>query len=170
MRKLAILGSTGSIGTQALDVAARHSDRFAVTALVAWFGFLRIGSFDSEVPLITGYPFTPAVLTYVDDITSIAACVTTSDRILFVDQAGEGYVFGALTNGEGAMQPSNWQGLTPAQRLQFLQDYKLNLLYVSPTYPQDHRVARANEVLVSAGYPDGSARESCAQGLFRIEQ
>lgn len=35
MRKLAILGSTGSIGTQALDVAARHSDRFDVTALVA---------------------------------------------------------------------------------------------------------------------------------------
>lgn len=35
MRKLAILGSTGSIGTQALDVAARHSDRFKVTALVA---------------------------------------------------------------------------------------------------------------------------------------
>ena len=35
MRKLAILGSTGSIGTQALDVAARHSDRFQVTALVA---------------------------------------------------------------------------------------------------------------------------------------
>ena len=35
MRKLAILGSTGSIGTQALDVAARHSDRFEVTALVA---------------------------------------------------------------------------------------------------------------------------------------
>ena len=35
MRKLAILGSTGSIGTQALDVAARHSDRFAVTALEA---------------------------------------------------------------------------------------------------------------------------------------
>ena len=35
MRKLAILGSTGSIGTQALDVAARHIDRFQVTALVA---------------------------------------------------------------------------------------------------------------------------------------
>lgn len=34
-RKLAILGSTGSIGTQALDVAARHADRFEVTALVA---------------------------------------------------------------------------------------------------------------------------------------
>ena len=34
-RKLAILGSTGSIGTQALDVAARHADRFEVTALAA---------------------------------------------------------------------------------------------------------------------------------------
>ena len=34
-RSIAILGATGSIGTQALDVAARHSDRFAVTALVA---------------------------------------------------------------------------------------------------------------------------------------
>ena len=35
IRNVAILGATGSIGTQALDVAARHSDRFAVTALVA---------------------------------------------------------------------------------------------------------------------------------------
>ncbi|MBP3427286.1 MAG: 1-deoxy-D-xylulose-5-phosphate reductoisomerase [Clostridia bacterium] len=35
MRKIAILGSTGSIGTQALDVAARHRDRFEVTAIAA---------------------------------------------------------------------------------------------------------------------------------------
>ena len=35
IRRLAILGSTGSIGTQALDVAARHADRFAVVALTA---------------------------------------------------------------------------------------------------------------------------------------
>ncbi|MDR3050101.1 MAG: 1-deoxy-D-xylulose-5-phosphate reductoisomerase [Oscillospiraceae bacterium] len=35
MRRLSILGSTGSIGTQALDVALRHRDRFAVTALAA---------------------------------------------------------------------------------------------------------------------------------------
>ncbi len=35
MRKIAILGSTGSIGTQAIDVAMRHSERFEVTALVA---------------------------------------------------------------------------------------------------------------------------------------
>ena len=36
LRRLAILGSTGSIGTQALDVAARHADRFAVVALTAY--------------------------------------------------------------------------------------------------------------------------------------
>ncbi len=34
-QRIAILGSTGSIGTQALDVAARHADRFTVAALVA---------------------------------------------------------------------------------------------------------------------------------------
>ena len=36
MRKLAILGSTGSIGTQALDVAWRHRNRFEVSALLAY--------------------------------------------------------------------------------------------------------------------------------------
>ncbi len=35
MRDICVLGSTGSIGTQALDVIARHSDRFRATALVA---------------------------------------------------------------------------------------------------------------------------------------
>lgn len=34
-KKLAILGSTGSIGTQALDVAGKHPDRFEVVALAA---------------------------------------------------------------------------------------------------------------------------------------
>ena len=35
MKKIAILGSTGSIGTQALDLCRRHPDRFQVTALTA---------------------------------------------------------------------------------------------------------------------------------------
>ncbi len=34
-RRIAILGSTGSIGTQALDVVARHPDRFEVVGLAA---------------------------------------------------------------------------------------------------------------------------------------
>jgi len=35
LKRLAILGSTGSIGTQALDVLHRHADRFQATVLVA---------------------------------------------------------------------------------------------------------------------------------------
>ena len=35
MKRLAILGSTGSIGRSTLDVAARHPERFSVTALAA---------------------------------------------------------------------------------------------------------------------------------------
>ena len=35
MRRLSILGSTGSIGTSTLDVVAAHPDRFQVTALAA---------------------------------------------------------------------------------------------------------------------------------------
>ena len=34
-KKIAILGSTGSIGTQTLDVVARHPDRFRVVGLAA---------------------------------------------------------------------------------------------------------------------------------------
>lgn len=35
MKRLAILGSTGSVGTRTLDVVASHPDRFTVTALAA---------------------------------------------------------------------------------------------------------------------------------------
>ncbi len=35
MKRIALLGSTGSIGTQALEVIALHADRFSVAALVA---------------------------------------------------------------------------------------------------------------------------------------
>ena len=35
MKSLAILGSTGSIGTQTLDVVRAHPERFRVTALAA---------------------------------------------------------------------------------------------------------------------------------------
>ena len=35
MRNIAILGSTGSIGTQALDVVAAHNDKFTVSVLTA---------------------------------------------------------------------------------------------------------------------------------------
>ena len=35
MKRVAVLGATGSIGASTLDVIARHADRFRVTALTA---------------------------------------------------------------------------------------------------------------------------------------
>ena len=35
MKRIALLGSTGSIGTQALDVISRHPDEFSVEVLTA---------------------------------------------------------------------------------------------------------------------------------------
>ena len=35
MRRVAVLGSTGSIGTQALDVVRNHRDEYEVVALAA---------------------------------------------------------------------------------------------------------------------------------------
>ena len=35
MKKIAILGSTGSIGTQALDIVRREKERFSISVLVA---------------------------------------------------------------------------------------------------------------------------------------
>ena len=41
MKKIAILGSTGSIGTQTLDVVRAHSDELEVVALAAGENFIR---------------------------------------------------------------------------------------------------------------------------------
>ena len=38
MRSVSLLGSTGSIGTQALDIIRRNTDRFRVVALAAGGG------------------------------------------------------------------------------------------------------------------------------------
>ena len=59
MRKVAILGSTGSIGTQALDVVARHPDRFRVVGLAA----------GRNVALLREQAarFTPRIATTIDD-------------------------------------------------------------------------------------------------------
>ena len=63
MRKIAILGSTGSIGTQALDLCRRHPDRFRVTALTARENreklFEQVREFGPETAGLTG-GFDPA--------------------------------------------------------------------------------------------------------------
>ncbi|WP_040320095.1 1-deoxy-D-xylulose-5-phosphate reductoisomerase [Aeromicrobium marinum] len=53
--RVAILGSTGSIGTQAIEVVSEHRDRFCVTALAAGGsdpGLLARQAIDLDVPLV----------------------------------------------------------------------------------------------------------------------
>ncbi len=57
MIRIAILGATGSIGTQALDICRRHPDRFRVTALTAHHNreklFAQIREFHPEMAALT---------------------------------------------------------------------------------------------------------------------
>ncbi len=58
MRKIAVLGSTGSIGRQTLDECARHPELFRVTALTAHASaellFEQIRQFRPEIACLTG--------------------------------------------------------------------------------------------------------------------
>ena len=58
MRKIAVLGSTGSIGRQTLDECARHPELFRVTALTAHANagllFEQIRQFRPEIACLTG--------------------------------------------------------------------------------------------------------------------
>ena len=58
MKKIAVLGSTGSIGRQTLDECARHPDLFRVTALTAHSNkellFEQIRQFRPEIACLTG--------------------------------------------------------------------------------------------------------------------
>ena len=58
LRKIAVLGSTGSIGRQTLDECARHPERFRVTALTAHSNagllFEQIRQFRPQIACLTG--------------------------------------------------------------------------------------------------------------------
>jgi len=65
-RSVVVLGSTGSIGTQALDVIARNRDRFRVTALAAGGGrpqvlAKQVAEFGPEVVAVADPAAVPAV-------------------------------------------------------------------------------------------------------------
>ena len=65
-RTVAVLGSTGSIGTQALDVAARHADLFTVVALTAHTGreqlYAQVRAFRPQFAALTGEGFAMAAV------------------------------------------------------------------------------------------------------------
>ena len=61
-RKLAILGSTGSVGTQALEVAERHPERLEVVA--------RAAGFNDELLAEQVRRWKPAVISVADEDTA----------------------------------------------------------------------------------------------------
>ena len=115
IRNIAILGSTGSIGTQALDVAARHSNRFRVVALVAHSSadalFAQVRAFDPHMAGLVNPRFTiddvPPDLRarkwlFGDAALTAAAALPQADSVLVsvVGMCGLGSVLTALENGK----------------------------------------------------------------------
>lgn len=56
MKGLSILGSTGSIGTQTLEVVAASPERLSVAALAAHTNDALFGSADPEISAARGRP------------------------------------------------------------------------------------------------------------------
>jgi len=75
-KKIALLGSTGSIGTQTLDVIGRHPDRFRVVALAAGS---RIDALVAQAKL-----FSPAFVSCAkpNDVAALRAALPSSTRVL----------------------------------------------------------------------------------------
>jgi 1-deoxy-D-xylulose-5-phosphate reductoisomerase len=114
MKRIAILGSTGTIGTQALRAAALHPDRFRVTALTAWHDkeklFEQARAFHPEIAgLLTplSHQDIPDDLRSVrwvfgQDVTSVIAAEASYDALLaaVVGIAGLKSVLTALERGK----------------------------------------------------------------------
>jgi 1-deoxy-D-xylulose-5-phosphate reductoisomerase len=84
MRRVALLGATGSIGDSALDVIARHPERFAVAALAAHRNAAKLGALCRR--------FRPAVAALLD---------VEAARTLAADLAGAGLATRVLAGPEG---------------------------------------------------------------------
>jgi 1-deoxy-D-xylulose-5-phosphate reductoisomerase len=84
MRRVALLGATGSIGDSALDVIARHPERYAVAALAAHRNAAKLGALCRR--------FRPAVAALLD---------VEAARTLAADLAGAGLATRVLAGPEG---------------------------------------------------------------------
>ena len=74
-KKIAILGSTGSIGRSTLDVVRQFRDRFQVVGLAAGFGFAALLVWVFGVFLPGGLPVASAELTWGVAVTALVVIV-----------------------------------------------------------------------------------------------
>ncbi|MCL2737120.1 MAG: 1-deoxy-D-xylulose-5-phosphate reductoisomerase [Propionibacteriaceae bacterium] len=111
MRDVIILGSTGSIGTQALDVVARHRDRFRVVGLSAGGGRLDLlaDQIRTESPATVALPTEQAAhaLTSILDQRGvpIPALIVGPHASADVAQTGADVVLNAIT-GYAGLEPT----------------------------------------------------------------
>lgn len=96
MKKITIIGSTGSIGTQTLDLVRRHPDRFSVVGLVAHSDYELLSKQAEEFkPRFVGLTNTEASKKYREECgevlspdTALIDCVTEDTDVLVVACSG----------------------------------------------------------------------------------
>ncbi|MCL1800219.1 MAG: 1-deoxy-D-xylulose-5-phosphate reductoisomerase, partial [Promicromonosporaceae bacterium] len=102
MRTVAILGSTGSIGTQALEIIRRHPDQFQVVGLAAGggnLGLLERQAREFRVPMVgTSAPDSELALTGDQELVSGPAAASV------VAGLGADVVLNGIT-GSGGLGP-----------------------------------------------------------------
>lgn len=100
-----------------------------------------------------------------DMVVDIAACVRPTERILFAEQSGMPYIYGALTDGTSVAEPLNFLSLTVEQRQQFLDAYDIEWIsFGSPTPERMAEVRPRYEDLLDKDL----AGTACLAGLYYI--
>ena len=105
-RRLVVLGSTGSVGTQALDVVARHRDRFPVVGLSAGGAQPRLlaeqaAAFDVPVVAVADAAAAPEVRAHLADLGARAEVLAGPDAAAELAAAPADVVLNAITGSIG---------------------------------------------------------------------
>ncbi|MDQ6825956.1 MAG: 1-deoxy-D-xylulose-5-phosphate reductoisomerase, partial [Candidatus Eremiobacteraeota bacterium] len=103
MKRVAIFGSTGSIGTQTLDVVAAHRDRFAVVGLAAHNRAAELAeqakAFSAEFVALTNEAGVPALRQAIDSKVKI---FTGDDALTALALESDADIIVAGTDGAAA--------------------------------------------------------------------
>ncbi len=178
-RRLAVLGSTGSIGTQALDVAARHADRFSVVALTAHRSaealFKQVARFRPALAGLTGEGFSledvPTELRFCrwafgPDALAAAATAAEADTVLVsvVGMCGLNSVLSALACGKRVLL-ANKEALVAGGRLVMDAARKAGEHSLLPVDSEHSAVFQCLQG--AAGNPIDTLYLTCSGGPFR---
>jgi 1-deoxy-D-xylulose-5-phosphate reductoisomerase len=93
VKPISILGSTGSIGTQTLDIVAQHPDKFRVVGLAAGNNIellaKQIRQFQPEIVAISDEKKIPALKSAIGNLTNLPTILAGSDGVIEVARYGD---------------------------------------------------------------------------------